>query len=170
MDSIQLCSVEGCGKPRKSRGWCSTHYERWRRNGDPLVARVYGGAGCSVDGCANPHEARGWCQMHLQRWIKSGSLAAPVRAVGEMHHRWRGKSIGYFAAHMRVRSARGPAKLRACEHCGARASDWAYTHVDPAEICSDQGAYSSSPDFYIALCRGCHVRFDKAWERKGISA
>lgn len=33
MQSIQECSVEGCQRPRKSRGWCGTHHERWRRNG-----------------------------------------------------------------------------------------------------------------------------------------
>jgi hypothetical protein len=32
------CSVEGCAKPRKYKetGWCTTHYERWRRHGDHL--------------------------------------------------------------------------------------------------------------------------------------
>jgi hypothetical protein len=30
------CSVEGCGRPTKGRGWCSLHYQRWRHHGDPL--------------------------------------------------------------------------------------------------------------------------------------
>lgn len=29
------CSISGCGRPVKSRGWCTAHYERWRRTGDP---------------------------------------------------------------------------------------------------------------------------------------
>ena len=29
----RTCSIEGCVRPRKSRGWCNTHYERWRRHG-----------------------------------------------------------------------------------------------------------------------------------------
>lgn len=33
----QKCSFDECQNPRRSRqGWCSTHYERWRRHGDPL--------------------------------------------------------------------------------------------------------------------------------------
>lgn len=32
----KLCSIEGCGKKVGSRGWCETHYYRWRRHGDPL--------------------------------------------------------------------------------------------------------------------------------------
>jgi hypothetical protein len=30
------CSIEGCAKPSKSRGWCGKHYMRWERHGDPL--------------------------------------------------------------------------------------------------------------------------------------
>ena len=31
------CSVEGCGKMSYVRGWCTKHYARWRRYGDPLA-------------------------------------------------------------------------------------------------------------------------------------
>jgi hypothetical protein len=31
---VVACSVEGCNRPRKSRGFCGTHYERWRLHGD----------------------------------------------------------------------------------------------------------------------------------------
>lgn len=31
-----VCSIDGCGKPRLARGWCSKHWCRWRRHGDPL--------------------------------------------------------------------------------------------------------------------------------------
>ena len=30
------CPVEGCGKPRFCRQWCSAHYNRWQRHGNPL--------------------------------------------------------------------------------------------------------------------------------------
>lgn len=32
-----VCSIENCGNPVKSRGWCRTHYLRWWKHGDPLV-------------------------------------------------------------------------------------------------------------------------------------
>jgi hypothetical protein len=35
-----ICSIEGCQKPKKSRGWCEMHYTRWRTHGDPLVSKV----------------------------------------------------------------------------------------------------------------------------------
>lgn len=31
------CSVDGCEKPVSARGWCSMHYSRFRRHGDPLI-------------------------------------------------------------------------------------------------------------------------------------
>jgi hypothetical protein len=31
------CSIPGCGKPVAGRGWCSMHYNRWRKHGDPLT-------------------------------------------------------------------------------------------------------------------------------------
>lgn len=31
------CAVIGCGRPILSRGWCSVHYNRWRRTGNPLL-------------------------------------------------------------------------------------------------------------------------------------
>lgn len=31
-----ICTIHGCKKPAKSRGWCRMHYTRWYRYGDPL--------------------------------------------------------------------------------------------------------------------------------------
>jgi len=33
----RTCSVEGCVTPVRARGWCSAHYNRWQRYGDPTV-------------------------------------------------------------------------------------------------------------------------------------
>jgi len=29
-----FCSIEGCGKESRARGWCWAHYKRWQRHGD----------------------------------------------------------------------------------------------------------------------------------------
>lgn len=36
MATTSLCSVGGCGKPVRARGWCSGHWGKWRKYGDPL--------------------------------------------------------------------------------------------------------------------------------------
>lgn len=37
LKSPVACVVDGCDRPRLSRGWCKRHYTRWIRHGDPTV-------------------------------------------------------------------------------------------------------------------------------------
>lgn len=43
-----VCKIEGCGKSAKAhgaaRGWCRSHYDRWRSHGDPLAGGTVRGA------------------------------------------------------------------------------------------------------------------------------
>lgn len=34
-----LCSIPNCTNAARARGWCSKHYHRWQRYGDPLETR-----------------------------------------------------------------------------------------------------------------------------------
>jgi hypothetical protein len=38
------CSIDGCSKPHKSRGWCMSHYSRWLRHGSPVGGSTSTGA------------------------------------------------------------------------------------------------------------------------------
>jgi len=38
---MKLCSVGGCNNPVNTRGYCSAHYGRWKRHGDPLAGRKF---------------------------------------------------------------------------------------------------------------------------------
>ncbi len=35
---MNQCSIPGCKRPSKTRGWCAAHYERWRKNGNPAAS------------------------------------------------------------------------------------------------------------------------------------
>ena len=34
-----VCTIDDCNKKVVGRGWCSLHWQRWRRYGDPLLVR-----------------------------------------------------------------------------------------------------------------------------------
>ena len=76
--TIIACSIPECEKPTghkgTARGWCQMHYNRWLRNGDPLVRtmRVFA-TGCTVDGCLKPHEAKGLCSAHVTNLRRYGN-------------------------------------------------------------------------------------------------
>lgn len=35
-----ICAIDGCNKVVFRKIWCSAHYGRWKRNGDPLAGRT----------------------------------------------------------------------------------------------------------------------------------
>jgi hypothetical protein len=63
----RVCSVDGCDLKHDSRGYCSMHVQRFRRNGVvTLEPRVYTGknAPCSLAECTRRADRRGWCREH----------------------------------------------------------------------------------------------------------
>ena len=71
------CAVEECPNDRRGKGYCPTHYTRFRKYGDPL-----GGPGsgrkveyefCTIEGCGKKHTAQGMCQMHYKRMALYGN-------------------------------------------------------------------------------------------------
>lgn len=41
MKSTMICSIEDCESLVMARSWCSKHYQRWYKYGDPLLGREY---------------------------------------------------------------------------------------------------------------------------------
>src|ERR1051325_5313846 len=77
-----ICSVAYCTvSPSKGRIYCSAHFEKWQRFGDPqgskrgtLAPRGSDGERhCSVEGCEAPYASRGYCETHGHRFRKYGS-------------------------------------------------------------------------------------------------
>lgn len=81
------CSVLYCSAPVRSRGWCRTHYDRWKRHGDPLALvrprRHVVPPTCSEDDCGKPVDARGLCSMHYRRLRLYGSTADRTQTRNE---------------------------------------------------------------------------------------
>lgn len=84
-----ICAAEGCERPRKSREWCRSHYEQWRRSAKTIVPtgrfpdrQPRDVAVCSVAGCDHKVEARGWCHGHYQWWRTNGKNKVPTHTLG----------------------------------------------------------------------------------------
>lgn len=66
-----LCSIQGCNNNSNARGYCRSHYERWRKHGDPMAGR-FNKEGCEIDGCGGKHASRGLCLKHYARLLRHG--------------------------------------------------------------------------------------------------
>lgn len=78
--SIIACSIENCEKPTgvkgTARGWCSGHYQRFKRHGDPLAGgsspRIVPGT-CVAQECEAPDVGpHGYCGKHWVAWKRYG--------------------------------------------------------------------------------------------------
>lgn len=69
---FKACALENCNgdSSKGSWGWCSKHYRRYQRHGDPLGGDAFKGLGetCVVAGCDRDVVARGFCGKHYQRF------------------------------------------------------------------------------------------------------
>jgi hypothetical protein len=70
------CTMDGCGRPHKARGYCQTHYMQFKRGVTPVgpikVRVSIKPDECAEDGCAEPVKAKGLCKMHYQRLLRHG--------------------------------------------------------------------------------------------------
>lgn len=72
----KICSVEGCCGVARGKGYCSLHYNRLVKHGDPLVTKYVRVEKpklvCSVEGCVRVSLAKGLCMCHYERNRKYG--------------------------------------------------------------------------------------------------
>ena len=92
----RLCSIPDCGKQSLKRGWCTAHYKRWQRHGDPLAGRTRNGS---------PEE---WIEQHLQ-YKGADCLIWPFARVENGYGRIRHDGRSYVASRYMCERAHGPA-------------------------------------------------------------
>lgn len=79
------CAVDGCDRPARSRGWCNTHYEYWRRRQPhPLEPRSqFGDAGPNWKG-----DDGGYKAVHLRLRAQFGPASDHVCSCGQPAQLW----------------------------------------------------------------------------------
>lgn len=163
------CTVPGCDKPVKRRGYCYGHYMKAWRYGTPTP--VFESKRKNVKGrkfgtlTVIEEDGAKWlceCECGEHRSVSLGELNRRgdgcTCGVARNH---RSSSSGYGAAHWRCQADRGPARAHRCVDCGSQAQQWSYNHDDPNEMTDHTGLpYSLDPDHYRPRCISCHKKFD----------
>ena len=101
-----ICEIADCGQPHDSKGYCTRHYRRYLKYGDPLAGvtgttrqrpedhpiphgnRKYAlGTTCSVEGCDRLPKVKGLCRGHYHRLNQTGLVgSADFRRHGLGRH------------------------------------------------------------------------------------
>lgn len=88
------CTIEGCGRSSKARGWCAKHYQRWLRHEDPTG----GNRECYMspeEGFAarvSPDPESG-CLMWAGKPNRDGYGSLRVDGKGVLVHRWAWEQV-----------------------------------------------------------------------------
>lgn len=64
---MKTCSVEGCNRKHKSKGYCFKHYVQFKYNSE-------GGKPCKFPECKRTHFAKGYCKKHYSILIRKGEV------------------------------------------------------------------------------------------------
>lgn len=81
----KTCAVKDCERPVYGWGWCSSHYQRVRKYGDPRAEKplkMPRKGSCSVENCARPIHCRRLCSAHYWRLRDTGDLREDVPVGG----------------------------------------------------------------------------------------
>ena len=83
----KTCTIPGCDRAYRARGWCATHWARWKAHGttaDPK--RLPTRTKCSVDECDRKPRSRvaEYCEMHYYRLRRNGTLKTVKHRVPEI--------------------------------------------------------------------------------------
>ena len=62
------CTIEGCDRSFYARGYCNTHFSKFKRTGVLVNLPPREPLYCSKIGCKEKHSAKGLCQKHYREF------------------------------------------------------------------------------------------------------
>lgn len=87
-----ICSVPGCGRVRRARGFCGGHYQRWAHGQETvslLTTPYKPPSKCKVEDCQRSVRSEGLCAFHYLRKWQGKPLGDPFRATARRGERSR---------------------------------------------------------------------------------
>lgn len=141
----KTCSFHGCKKPHAARGFCSTHWCRWRKHGDPSIVKRWRAADRICQNCGRPFRhlhKRKACSRQCVRMLNSKKKIGPKNPI------WK-DSPGLSALHTWVH--RNFPKPDLCMRC---------SKVSPIDAANISGKYKRELSDWEWLCRRCHMLGD----------
>lgn len=166
----RTCSVDGCTKAHRAKGFCSTHYNQLKPDRHQLRE-----VPCTI--CGKPVTKNGGgvrrpvCSIECRWWTQFGGLRCPIPETHPAHSRWTGRLLPvlYVAVPVvpkpepRIRWVAGK-----CDRCGKHYIAEDYT--DTARYCSTTCARRINKHRYRARKRAAyvsHVSPRRIYERDG---
>lgn len=155
----KVCSIDGCGKAVRGRGWCSMHYRRWQQHGDPNIRlREYGtGRRTTVAGYVEV-----WCPGHAQA-MSHGYALEHRKVMHDLGYDITGAEVHHID---NVRSNNDPTNLMVMaggdhqRHHAKTGTTNQFGHHDPRpEVCD-------VCDRPVSSGRYCVVHYSR-WNRTG---
>jgi hypothetical protein len=83
-ETAKKCSIEGCKRPYRSKGYCDVHFKKWRAGEIEGHKRRY--KTCKEENCKKPIHKWGLCEQHYgalaasKKGAPAEATAAPVAA------------------------------------------------------------------------------------------
>jgi hypothetical protein len=82
---VKACSVKGCKRPHRAKGYCNTHFKKWRAGEMEGHKPRY--KTCKEENCKKPMFKKGICEQHYGALMASKkgqpaeAAAAPAAAA-----------------------------------------------------------------------------------------
>lgn len=76
-ETLRFCTVDGCHRELRARGYCATHWARWRKYGQPHLPAKTTYEICTAEDCDNPTRTNSspHCEKHYYRLRRTGKLS-----------------------------------------------------------------------------------------------
>lgn len=176
----RVCSVDGCIISKiEARGWCRKHYERWKRNGDPLGGRIFPISKeeatklrtAGLKRCSQCKEIKLLEQFYVaSRNLLDGRMSECSACHRPTHREVRCVGVGEaYPGHNYVRdnTQRKHGRPRLCPDHSADVLGWKIC-VGCVEVLptSAFGRHKSATDGFRSSCKDCRRDTGSTWRRE----